>query len=314
MSIKAVVVDPAVEGRLVFQEVTEPNPLPFEAVVKVVSISLNRGEVRRAGVAAAGWRPGWDLAGVVIKAATDGSGPKEGARVVGMLGAGSWAQQVAVPTFALAEVPEQVSFAQASTLPVAGLTALHALRKGGLLLERSVLITGATGGVGDFALQLARLSGARVVAQIRKPDQEAQVREAGAEAVVIGDTIPDNPPFGPYHLILDSVGGTVLGSALSHVSEGGTLVSYGTSGGTQVTFDASKFYPIGRASYYGFILFDELKMVEPAGLGLAALSNLVASGKLQTRISIEADWSEIADVAQQLTERTYPGKAVLHIS
>ncbi|MDQ2715694.1 MAG: alcohol dehydrogenase, partial [Chloroflexota bacterium] len=88
----------------------------------------------------AGWRPGWDLAGTVIEQAANGTGPKVGGRVVGQVGAGAWAEQVAVPTDRLAEIPASVTFAQAATLAIAGLTALHALEKGGLLLNRRVLI------------------------------------------------------------------------------------------------------------------------------------------------------------------------------
>src|SRR5689334_25030610 len=149
MSNRAVVVDPAAPGRLTIASVPDPTPDRSEAVVRVRAISLNRGEVRRAGMAAAGWRPGWDFAGEVERAAADGSGPRAGSRVVGMLGEGAWAERVAVPTHALAELPDKVTFSQAATLPVAGLTALYAMAKGGLLVGKRVLVTGATGGVGD---------------------------------------------------------------------------------------------------------------------------------------------------------------------
>ncbi len=310
---RAVVVDPAAPGRLVIREASAPSPLPSEARVRVAAVSLNRGEVRRAMAADAGWRPGWDVAGVVEQAAADGSGPKEGARVVGFMRSGGWAEQVAVPTHALAELPAAVTFAQAATLPVAGLTALHALAKGGLLLERRVLITGATGGVGDYAIQLARLSGARVTASVRRADQEDFVRAAGADNVVIGDDLPGAGDFGPYDLVIESVGGGTLAAALALLAEGGACVLLGTTGGAQVTFDASRFYPIGRAVLYGFILFDELG-VEPAAVGLGRLARLVAAGKLNPRITREASWTQIADVAQELTERRYLGKAVLHVS
>jgi NADPH:quinone reductase len=101
--------------------------------VRVEAISLNRGEVRRAGMAEAGWRPGWDLAGTIEQPAADGSGLPAGARVVGLLPSASWAETVAVPTDALAALPDAVCFAQAATLPVAGLTALYALEQGGNL-------------------------------------------------------------------------------------------------------------------------------------------------------------------------------------
>lgn len=310
--IRAVVVDPTVEGRLSIQTVAPPNPTPSQAIVRVQAISLNRGEVRRALGADAGWRPGWDIAGVVDRKAANGTGPPEGARVVGFMRAGGWAEQVAVETHALAELPDAVSFAQAATLPVAGLTALYALAKGGLLIERPVLVTGATGGVGDYALQLARLSGARVVAHVRRSEQEAIVREAGAEFVLVGEDLPLQKPAGPFWLILDSLGGGTLPVALKLLAEGGTCVTYGTTAGNPVLVDVSQFYPLGRATLYGFILFDELNN-EPAALGLARLAALVARGALKPRISVEASWEQIAEVSQQLTARTYPGKAVLHL-
>ncbi len=105
----AVVVDPDAPGRLVIRPVPEPTADRDEAVVRVHAISLNRGEVRRSGMAAAGWRPGWDLAGVVERAAADGQGPAVGTRVVGFLIDGAWAQRVTVPRNALAELPDKVS-------------------------------------------------------------------------------------------------------------------------------------------------------------------------------------------------------------
>src|SRR5262249_24129995 len=189
------VVEREARGRLVIHRVAEPAPDGGEAVVRVRAISLNRGEVRRAGMAPAGWRPGWDLAGEVERPAADGSGPRAGARVVGLLLEGAWAERGAVPTRALAELPGQVTVSQAATLPVAGLTALYALGKGGLLLGRRVLVTGATGGVGDFAVQLARLGGAHVTASARRADQEPILRQLGAHAVVVGDEIPASPRY-----------------------------------------------------------------------------------------------------------------------
>lgn len=305
----AVVVDPQAPGRLVIRPVAEPVPDRGEAVVRVRAVSLNRGEVRRAGMAPAGWRPGWDLAGEVERAAGDGSGPRVGARVVGFLPEGAWARRAAVPAHALAELPEAVTLAQAATFPVAGLTALHALAKGGPLLGRRVLVTGATGGVGDFAVQLARLAGAHVTASARRADQEPALRALGAHAVVVGDDIPPAPK---YDLVVESVGGRTLGTALAALDRGGVCVTLGVSAASEVTFDARSFFIAGRTTLYGFYLFAELGS-EPAAVGLRRLADLVAAGQLTPHVSLERPWSEIARVAQDLMDRRFPGKAVLTV-
>ncbi|MFN6570272.1 zinc-binding dehydrogenase [Dendronalium sp. ChiSLP03b] len=311
--IRAVVVDPNVSGRLVLRDVDAPIPAANETVIRVAAISLNRGEVRRATTAEAGWRPGWDLAGVVETPAADGSGPVAGTRVVGLLRSGAWAELVSVPTHSLAELPQSVSFAQAATLPVAALTAYHALLQGGSVLGRPVLITGASGGVGHFAIQLARLSGAQITAHIRRPEYETFVKDAGADSVVIGEDLSSAREYGPYHLIVESVGGNTLGTALDLLAEDGTVVLFGVSGGAEVTFNAQRFFATGGASLYGLILFHELRR-ESAAIGLQRLLNLVETGQLHPVIDLEASWTEIADVAQQLLDRKFTGKAVLHIS
>jgi len=304
---RAVVVDPEAPGRLVIRPVPDPVPDRAEAIVRVRAISLNRGEVRRSTMAPAGWRPGWDLAGHVERAASDGSGPKVGARVVGFLPEGAWAERVAVPTHALAELPEKVTFSQAATFPVAGLTALHALAKNGQILGKRVLVTGATGGVGDFAVQLARLAGAHVTASARRADQAPALRQLGAHEVTIGDDIPPSPK---YDLVIESVGGRTLGTALAALERGGVCVTLGVSASTEVTFDARAFFGAGRSQLYGFYVFAELGN-EPAAIGLRRLADLVAAGQLAPHISVERPWSEIAQVAADLIARKYPGKAVL---
>jgi NADPH:quinone reductase len=306
---RAVVVDPQSPGRLVIRPVPEPAPDRDEAVVRVRAISLNRGEVRRSTMAEAGWRPGWDLAGEIERAAADGSGPRVGARVVALLPEGAWAERVVVPTHALAELPEKVTFPQAATFPVAGLTALHALAKGGALLGRRVLVTGATGGVGDFAVQLARLAGAHVTAGARRADQGASLRQLGAHEVLVGDEIPPSPK---YHLVVESVGGRTLGTALAALERGGVCVTLGVSASTEVTFDARQFFAAGRTTLYGLYLFTELGS-EPASAGLRRLADLVAAGQLAPHVSVEQPWTEIAQVAQDLMSRRFPGKAVLTV-
>lgn len=309
-SIQAVAVTDGAPARLAFTQVDAPAPAPNEALIRVRALSLNRGEVRRVQTAAPGWRPGWDISGVVEKAAADGSSPPSGSRVVGFLPSGAWAELVAVPSHSLAVLPENVSFAQAATLPVAGLTALMGLDLRGALLERSVLITGASGGVGDFAVQLARSAGARVTAHVRSEARAQRLRDIGAHSLALGENL--SAARGPFDLVFDGVGGALLGEALGLLAKGGLAVAYGQTAGPTTTFNLAQFYATGGASLYGFILFHEL-IRQPAAVGLKRLATLVGDGRLQPLIGAEARWTEIGSMAQRLQERDYPGKAVLHV-
>lgn len=306
-TIKAVVVDPAAPGRLAIADVAAPQPGPHEALVRVEAISLNRGEVKSAlDDGAAGARPGWDFAGTVLRAAETG-GPAAGAKVVGVMATGSWAQQVAAMPFMLAELPDGITTAQAASLPVAGLTAWVSLKRRPELKGKRVLITGATGGVGVFAIQLAAHWGAEVTAAIRSPAREAMVRKLGAAAVAYGETLEG--ATGGFDLILESVGGQTLGTAMGKLNPGGEVVLFGASDTATTTFDGSAFR-VGGASLYGLYLGYEFQHSAPGPI-LRELAEMVAAGKLDPMIEVEAPWERIADVSADLIARRYTGKAVL---
>jgi NADPH:quinone reductase len=193
--VRAVVVDRAAPGRLAIKPVELRDPDRDEVAVQVTAISFNRGETRRAvQQAEPRWRPGWDSVGVVETAAADGSGPGPGTRVVGILPSGAWAERVNCHTHAVAALPNSVGDAEAATLPVAGLTALHALRQGGLLLGRNVLVDGASSGVGHLACQLAAATGAQVWGHIRREEYRATVAEWCGERVVLGRDLSSAKP------------------------------------------------------------------------------------------------------------------------
>src|ERR1700722_8488593 len=254
-SIRAVVVDPSSDARLVLRDFALPPAAPNDVTVRVTAISLNRGEVNRAlSASEVDARPGWDFAGVVETTAPDGSGPPAGTRVVGMLATGAWAERVRAPSHAVAALPDGVSDSQAATLPVAGLTALHALRQGGLLLGRKVLIDGATGGVGHLACQLALAAGALVWGHVRRDEQRTQVAEWTGGRVVVGRDLSAAAPRGPFHLILDSVGGSALSAALTMLAPNGTCVTFGVSESTNATFDSAAFFRSGGSRLYGLVL------------------------------------------------------------
>src|SRR3954451_11628906 len=124
----AVVNTPGGPEPVAIREIAEPVPKPNEALVAVHAFSLNRGELRLFQARPEGWRPGQDIAGVVLRAAADGSGPPAGTRVVGLCDWHCWGARGAGPSHRMAPIADVVSFAAAAALPVAGLTALRTLR------------------------------------------------------------------------------------------------------------------------------------------------------------------------------------------
>ena len=289
-------------------DVPDPRPLPDQALVRVAAISLNRGECRRLESMAPGSVTGWDLAGEVLKPAADGSGPPAGARVVGLMNPGAWVQRAAVGTEFLAQLPAGVTLEQAATLPVAGLTALLSLELGGFVLGRRVLVTGASGGVGRFAIQLAKLGGAHVTAVARRTDGLA---ELGADEVLseLGTEGPD------FDVVLDGVGGGVLGACLQRVAPLGTVISFASTIAEPVSYPARELFArASGAKLIGFYLFSILAHSRSASADLGRLAELVASGRVVPEIDVVRPWDEAGQAIEALMDRRVAGKAVLTVS
>jgi NADPH:quinone reductase-like Zn-dependent oxidoreductase len=312
--MKAVVVDHDAPERLVIKEIEDPIQKSDDLLVRVEAFSLNGGETRFAmGNAENGFRPGWDLVGIVEKSAPDGSGPRVGERVNGIRHNETWAEKVIVSVGASAVVPAGVPISVAASIPMGGLTAYHVLKRGGLLLGKKVLVTGATGVVGDFLLRLAKLSGAITTAYIRDVKNESLVREAGADQVAIGtDLYEAAKAFGPFDLIAESVGGPTMKGALRMLNWDGQVIMFGLTSSEPLEFAGGDRF-LGAGTLAGLSIYHELANRESAEKGLHRLNALAAEGKLQPQIGLESSWKEIATVATSYLARKYPGKVVLYV-
>jgi NADPH:quinone reductase-like Zn-dependent oxidoreductase len=301
----ALVTTPDGPAPMAIREVAEPVLAANQALIAVRAFSLNRGELASITRNGEGWIPGQDIAGVVLQAAADGSGAPVGARVVALVDEFGWAERAAVWTHRVAVLPDNVSFAQAATLPVAGLTALRTLRLGGALVGQRVLVTGAAGGVGTLAVQIAARSGAQVTAVVGRAGRAAGLTELGAAEVVEGIEAAS----GRYALILESGGGASLSQALKLIEPNGTVVVYGNSSAEPSTISFADFRGAQNARIQSFFYFTS-EAEERFAPDLALLVSLIAGGSLRPVIGIERSWHDFTEIAAALRSRRISGKAV----
>jgi NADPH:quinone reductase-like Zn-dependent oxidoreductase len=287
------------------REVAEPQPAANEALVEVRAFSLNRGELRLFQIRPDGWRPGQDISGVVLRQAADGSGPAAGTRVVALTDNAGWAERAAVPAHRMAALPDNVLIEEAAALPVAGLTALRSLRHGAPLLGKRVLITGAAGGVGHMAVQIAARSGARVTAVVGGPERGRHIR--GAVEIVDGIDRAE----GRFSLILESAGGPSLAAAVARIEARGTIVIFGNSSGEPTPFSFRDLAEHPNARIQGFSYFTS-EPEDRFAPDLALLVGLVGDGSLKP-VLVENSWRDIARVGPELRDRHIAGKAVFRI-
>ncbi|PBC65544.1 alcohol dehydrogenase [Streptomyces sp. Tue6028] len=305
--MRALIVDPAAPARLRLGEAPDPVPGPAQVLVEVRHTSLNAAELFFAERADPGEVIGFDAAGIVVAAAADGSGPSVGSRVVGFAEGGGFGALRAMDAVDVAEVPEGVDLGEAATLPVAAGTALRALEQAGPLLGRRVLVTGASGGVGGFAVQLAALAGAYVIAVAGSQASAEGPAALGAHEVVIGlGGVKES-----VDVVIDTVGGDQLVAAYALLAPGGTLQSVGWASGREASLPVGSTLgsPVPKtvvSVYNGAGLTDRRAQ-------LTRLLGLVEAGRLRVPVGWRGPWDRIAEAVDALGNRRLRGKAVLDV-
>jgi NADPH:quinone reductase-like Zn-dependent oxidoreductase len=306
--VKALVTAADGDFGLRLDSVTEPEPLPGQAVVAVGAMAVNRGDLSVIGQLPPGSRLGWDVAGTVVRAAPDGRGPTIGTRVLGLADRDGWAERVALDTGRLAKIPASVDWPAAAALPVAGLTALYALQRAGRLLGRTVLVTGAGGGVGRMAVQLASAAGARVIAWVGSPERGKGLEGLGADVVELYGAKHTEP----VDILLDSCGGEVLSQAFRPVVPGGAVVCFGNTARAELRLPADWGRARPGVSLHSLYLFDEITRHDVAR-DLAFLVQLVVENRLDPQVALVGEWTAPAPAFRSLQDRQVNGKVVLAI-
>jgi len=303
--IKAIVFDPRAPRRFAFGEVPAPVPAAGdELLIEVRAISLNSGEVSTGdNVVDPGDVPGWDSSGVVLTPAADGTGPPAGTRVVGADWSRGWAQQRVLTADNVAVLPESLDFETAAALSVAGVTAVQIVRRLGAVVGRRVLVTGASGGVGRLAVQLAARAGAHVVAAVGSPERGVGLRDLGADEVVVG-----LGGVAPVYGVLEHVGGTMLAEAFGLLEDGGRVISVGAASGepTTIDFEAERMTMVRKH-------IEPFMTSWPVGSDLRYVVELAGSGQLSAQIGLRDSWRNLDAAIDALLGRTVAGKVALTV-
>lgn len=309
--MRALIVDPEAASNLRLDEVAEPFPERDQSVVEVRHLGVNYAEVMLK-VWPVGSVQGHDASGVVVETAADGSGPAVGTEVLLGFAPHAWAERVAVSSRALAVVPAGVALADAAALPMAGLTALRVMQSRSLL-GRRVVVTGAGGGVGRFAVQLAALAGAHVTALTSDLRQVDALHKLGA--LVVTDDLADIDPG--LDLVLDNVAGPLLGQLWPLLAPGGTIHTVGQASQQPTTFPAGALFALGEPRT---IATAGIGDIATAGVGddhvsddLATLLDFTSQGRLSSEIGWRSSWQDFEGAVAALRDRQVTGKIVLDV-
>jgi NADPH:quinone reductase-like Zn-dependent oxidoreductase len=254
--------------------------------------------------------PGFDVAGRVEVVGSNVSQLEPGDAVFGWCD-GSFAEYASVPEGQLVRKPTNLSFEQAAAVPISGFAALQALRDtGGVQPGQRVVVIGASGGVGSFAVQLAKAFGAEVTGVCSTKSLDL-VRSIGADQV-IDYTQEDFTRTGRrYDLILEMAGNRSLADLRRALTPKGTLVLVGGSGGRWFMGTGRTLRAVVLSPFVGQRLRSFLS--KPRGADLVVLQELLEAGKVTPVIDRTFPLSETPEAIRYVGERSTQGKTVITV-
>lgn len=300
-----------------------PSPGPGEVVVKVAAAGVNRPDIlQRLGFypppPGAPETLGLEIAGEI---AALGEGVTEwrlGDRVAALLGGGGYAEYARVDARHLLPIPEGLGFVAAAALPETLFTVFaNVFELGRLAAGETLLVHGATSGIGVAAIQMAKAAGARVIATARGPEKAEQARALGADIAIdsrAGDFAPQVIAAGGCDVILDMVGGEMASRGLQTLNPCGRLIFIAFQGGATAEFDLSRIMRLGL-TISGSTLRPR-SADEKARLTQAIVAQIwpwVADGRVRAIIDRTFPLAEAGLAHAALEAGTHLGKIVLEV-
>ncbi|HEY2880041.1 NADPH:quinone oxidoreductase family protein [Nocardioides sp.] len=305
-------------------DVPEPEPGPRDVLVEVYAVGVSfpdlllsqgRYQVRPEPP----FTLGVDVAGTVLSAPSGVVGLESGARVAGVVPYGGAGDRAVVPVSAVFPLPERTSYDEGAALPLNYLTALFALVERGHVREgETVLVHGASGGVGTATLQVARGLGARTIAVVSSDEKAAFARSAGADETVLldgfKDAVRDLTGGRGVDVVLDVVGGEVFTDSLRCLTEQGRLLVVGFASGqgipeVKVNRLLLNNVDVRGVGWGGFAMTRPTYMREQWDL----LLPMIESGVVAPLIGATYDLDGFGRALQDMADRRTLGKSVVHV-
>ncbi|MFF8029382.1 NAD(P)H-quinone oxidoreductase [Streptomyces sp. NPDC007896] len=298
-------------------EVEDPLPAAGEVVVEVVASAVNRADVaQRMGrypmPPGASPYPGLEVSGRISAVGEGVTGWQVGNEVCALLAGGGYAQKVAVPAGQLLTVPKGIGLVEAAALPEAVTTVWSNIVMTGKLKEgETLLMHGGAGGIGTFAIQIAKAIGARVVTTVGGSEKAARARELGADLAIDYRT-QDFTEHGPYDMILDVIGGQYLERNVQSLATDGRLVVIGLQDGLIGQLNLGELV-FKRASIHGTTLRSR-PVAQKAAIVAEAQNEvwpLIENGAVQLVIDQILPMAEAAEAHRLLDLGQHIGKILL---